>query len=192
MVAHGPREDRAHRPNRRRSSQRRRRRRVRAGARVWSAAGARRVPHERWRQNVDAHAVRRREHRVLGRRDGREQPAHSLCGHVAARNPYLGTRQRRARQRPVQVDRRRPDVETPCRSRTAEIAARQDIAAGVTRQSKSRLRADRNRRRHADEPRREDAKRLVVAERRWRRELGARELGSAAPRAHPLLHALRC
>ena len=64
--------------------------RVRARPRLRSAAGARRVPHRRRRQDLAADAVRRREHRLLRHRDGRAQPAHPLRRHVAARDPHLG------------------------------------------------------------------------------------------------------
>ena len=86
--------------------------RLRARPRLRPAAGARRLPHDRRRQDVDARAVRRREHRLLRHRDGSEQPAHPVRRHVAARDPHLGARERRAGQRPVQVARRRRDVDS--------------------------------------------------------------------------------
>ena len=81
--------------------------RVRARPRLRAAAGARRVPHHRRRQDLGARAVRRREHRLLGHRDGSDEPAHALRRHVAARDPHLGPRERRPGQRPVHVARRR-------------------------------------------------------------------------------------
>ncbi len=62
---------------------------------------------DRRRQDVGSAAVRRREHRLLGRRDGRDEPAHPLRRDVADRNSHVGPHERRSGQRPVQVDRRR-------------------------------------------------------------------------------------
>ena len=69
----------------------RHRRRVRARPRVRSAAGARAssAPPTAAR-TWDRVALRRREHRLLGRRDGPEEPAGAVRRHVAARNPHRG------------------------------------------------------------------------------------------------------
>ena len=101
--AHGPRADRPHRHGRRASEEPGRRAGLRAGPRLRAAAGARRVPHDGRRQDLGARAVRRREHRLLRPRDGSDEPAHALRRHVAARDPHLGPRERRARQRPLHV-----------------------------------------------------------------------------------------
>ncbi len=61
-----------------------------------AAAGARRLPHDRRRPALGARALRRREHRLLRPVDGREEPAHDLCRHVAGRDASLGDAQRRA------------------------------------------------------------------------------------------------
>ena len=59
-----------------------------------------------WKQR----AVRERQDRRRGTVDGRDQPAHPLRGDVGARPSAMAGHQRRARQRPVQVDRQRRDL----------------------------------------------------------------------------------
>ena len=105
--AHGPRADRPHRQGHRASEESRRRARVRARSRLRAATGTRRLSHRRRRQELGARAVRRREHRLLRARHGSDQPAQAVRGHVAGRHQDLGPRERRSRQRPVHVERRR-------------------------------------------------------------------------------------
>ncbi len=131
------------------------------------------------------------EHRLLGHRHRSAQSAGALRGHVADRNPHMGSHERRARQRALQVRGRRAHVEAPDGSRVAEIAGRQDLSAGRAEQFQPRLRADRNGRRAPGRRRHADAERIALAQRRWRRALGARQLRSTAARPHALLHALR-
>ena len=78
------------------------------------------------------------EHRLLRRRDRSAQPARALCRHVAARDPHLGTHQRRPGQRPVPSDRRRRHLEaarpgTACRSRRSARSRRRSRRATPNR-----------------------------------------------------------
>ena len=78
-----------------------RRRCLRVRPRVRAATGARRLPHDRRRQDLGPRPVRGRKHRLLGSRHGSEQPAHPVRRHVADRDPHVGTHERRAGQRDV-------------------------------------------------------------------------------------------
>ncbi len=73
--------------------------------------GARRLQEHRRRQDLEAHAVQGSAHRRRRHRDRRQQPQRDLrraVGGVPHRIPDV---ERRTRQRPVQVDRRRRDVD---------------------------------------------------------------------------------
>ena len=65
-------------------------------------------------------AVRRREHRLLGPRDGSEEPARAVRRHVAVRDPDVGPRERRPGQRAVRLARRRRDLEEADGQRPAD------------------------------------------------------------------------
>ena len=156
------------------------RRRLRRGARdlLRAAAGARRLPHDRRRQDVGARPLRGREHRRLRPRDGPDQPADPLRRHLADRHQDVGPQERRAGQRPLRVARRRLDVEADHAPRPARAAAREDRGRRRAVRSAARLRADRD-----------GAARLPLALRRRRRELEARQPQPALERAAALLHA---
>ena len=62
------------------------------------------------------------------------QPAQAVCRHVAVRDQDVGARERRSGQRPVQVDRRRNDLDETARTRAA------DAATSARSKSRSRLR----------------------------------------------------
>ena len=140
----------------------RHRARLRAGPRVRPAAGARRLPHDRRRQDLDEGALRGREHRLLRPRDGPVEPAHPLRRHVAARDPHVGPHERRPGQRAVRVARRRRHVEAAHRARAADEAGGQSRGRDRALEPEPRLRADRDRRRHPLE-RRAHRKRPALA-----------------------------
>ena len=86
--------------------------------------------------------------------------------------------ERRTRQRPLQVVRRRRHVDRDLAAcRAAHGPAGQDRRVGVGRRRQSRLRDHRSRRRRA------------LLDRRWRAELDAGERGPQHPAARLLLHA---
>jgi hypothetical protein len=140
----GTRADGAHRSHRDPSDEPRHRPGLRAGPRVRTAAGAWRLPHDRWRRHLDEGAVRRREHRLLGPRDGCRESARALRRHVADRDPHLGAHQRRARERPLQVDRRRRHLGAAARQRAPDEAARQGRAGTLGLEPESGVRDDRD------------------------------------------------
>ena len=117
--ADGSRADRTHPATGRPSHESRHRARLRARPRLRSAGGARRVPHDRRRRHLDEDALHRREQRLLGHRDGPDESAHPVRRHVDARDPHLGSRQRRPGQRALHVARRRRDVDAAAGSRPA-------------------------------------------------------------------------
>ena len=110
--AHGAREDRAHSAHRHPSTGSQHGPRLRARSRLRSAAGARRLPHDRRRHDVDEGPLRRREHRLLRPRDGSEEPARAVRRDVAARDQDMGTHERRAGRRTLRLARRRRDVDS--------------------------------------------------------------------------------
>jgi len=61
--------------------------------------------------DVDANAVRGREHGLLGHRDGPQQPARAVRGYVAIRDPHVGTHERGPGSGPLHLARRRRHVE---------------------------------------------------------------------------------
>ena len=127
-----------------------RRARVRARPRLRPAAGARRLPHDRRRQDVDEDAVRGREHRLLGHRDGPPTTrASSSPGCGSSRStPGAG----RAAGRAAGSTRRAtaaPTWKKLDRPRPADAARRQGGRGHLALEPEPRLRADRDRRRRA-------------------------------------------
>ena len=116
---------RAGSPHRRRPARSRRRAGLRAGHRLRTAAGPRRLPHERRRQDVGEDAVRGREDRLLRPGHGSQQSARPVRGDVAARDPHLGPRERGPRERDVPLERRRRHLEAGRRQRPASEAVGQ-------------------------------------------------------------------
>ena len=157
-----------------------------ARPRLRAAAGAGRIPDHRRRADVDQDALHRRERRLLGHRHGSEEPARAVRRDVDARNPYLGTRQRRPWQRPVHLARRRRDLDPAAGPRTADQAGRQGGRRHLGVEPAAGLRADRNRRRRAMEGP-GDRTRPAVADRQRRRHLAGRQLRPQRDGPRPLL-----
>ena len=124
LAAHGARFHGSHRPHRDRSHQSPDRIRVRARPCLRSRATTGRLSYRRRRQDVDAHAVRRPEHRLLGSRDRSQRSQHALCGDVAVRSEDVALAERRAGQRVVGFARRRAHMEAPGRSRASSRQSR--------------------------------------------------------------------
>ena len=147
----GARTDGAHSPARHPSDQSRHRLRLRAGAFVRSAAGARRLPHHGRRRELGAGALRGREHRVLGHRPRPGQPAQPVRRDVAARDPHLRPHQRRTRRRPARLPRRRRHLGeaqwSRQRHRVAEPAGGEGRGGDRALEHAARLRDARDRRR---------------------------------------------
>ena len=80
-----------------------------------------------------------------------EEFADTVRRHVAARNSYVGPRERRPGQRTVHIARWRRDLDAAHRARSAGEAGRQSGGRDRADESESRLRADRNGRRRAAE-----------------------------------------
>ena len=124
--AHGLRRDRPHRPHPRASDEPGHCHCVRDRTHHGSAAGARRVPHDRRRRALGSRVVRRREHRMFGTVDGREESADALRRHVAGGDASVGDAERRAGQRHLRLARRRREVDEGRGCGPSAIAARQD------------------------------------------------------------------
>ena len=129
-----------------------------------SDAGSRRVPLERWRQDLGARAVPRREDRRGRSGDRSEESGRPLRGAVGGVPHAAFAVERRTGQRPVQVDRRRRDLDGDhAQAGAAEGPDRQDRRVGVGRGLEPRLR-----------DRRSGGRRRVLVGRR-RRDLDAGE-----------------
>ena len=153
LDAHGPRQDRPHRPHRHRPEEPRHRARVRARPRLRSAAGARRLPHHRRRQDVGARRCSstrtpaaptsrwtRTTRACCSPACGRSR---STRGGATSGGPGSGLFKSIDGGVDVEAARRR----TACRQRAASARCRRRSRRS---NSEPRLRADRNRRRHAD------------------------------------------
>ena len=147
MDPHGPRQYRPHRACADSPDGPGRGVRLRPRARLRPAGRTRRLPHPGWGENLGSRAVRGSEHRLFRHRDGPEQSADPVRGHVAARDPHLGSRERRAGKRPLQVHRRRGNLEEGHRQRTADQSHRQTRPRHRPYRPEPHLRVDRNRRR---------------------------------------------
>ena len=153
------------------------RHRVRRGARprLRPEPGARRLPHDGRRQDVAAGPEEGRGHRRLRRRDGSVEPGDPLRRLLAGAPPAVGSVERRARQRPLRLARRRRHLEAAHRQRPARRHLGQGRRRGRAVRRPARLRADRS-----------GEGRAVPIGRR-RRELGARQPSRAAPPARLVL-----
>ena len=129
----------------------RHRARLRARSRLRAAAGARRLPHHRRRRDLDeSRCSSTRTPAAPTSRWIRQEPAHAVRRHVAARDPHVGTHERRPGQRAVHVARRRRDVDSACTGRgLPDEAGRQGRRGDRAVESASRLRAHRDRRRRS-------------------------------------------
>ena len=181
LESHGTRLDRPRGAHGDPPHQPRRRVRMRAGPRVRPGAGSRCVSHHRRWEDVDAGAVRGREHRLRRPGDGPRRPQRSVRGDVAAGDQDLESEERRAGERPVGDARRRHDVEAAGGARAARGEPRggQDRRRGRPVRSQSRVHADR---RHRP---------LAVPLRRRRRHLAPREPQPRYGGTRAVLRALR-
>ena len=82
-----------------------------AGARLGPQRRARHLPLRGRRQDLEEDPLRRRQDGRLGPRDGSLEPAHPLRRVLAGRPPPVGARLGRPRQQPLEVDRRRRQLE---------------------------------------------------------------------------------
>ena len=148
---------------------------LRAGARLRAAAGARRLPDDRRRQDLGARAVRRREHGLLGlTMDPRTRASSSrACGRSTSRRGGAKAAGLAA------ACSSRTTAERPGRGCSGrglpDARRREDGRRHRAVEPEPRLRADRDRRRRAVEGQ-GDRPRPGVAIGRWRRELAGREL----------------
>ena len=174
-------QDRPHRASDRASAESGRRARVRARPRLRAAARARRLPHDRRRQELGPRAVRRREHRLLGAGDGSAEPAQAVRRHVADRDQDVGPRERRARaaacsRRTTAARRGRGCAAAACPTRDVG-----KVKVAIAPSNPDRVYAhDRNRRRHSVE-----RARRPIAARCGGRTTAARTGGSSATTATP-------
>ena len=180
LEAYGAAGERPHRPHHRAPHRRQYGLRVRGGTSHRAAGGAGRVPHQRWRQDLEAHPLRRPEHRLLRPLAGSEGPQHMVAGtwdvamHTYAMfsgGPGSGV---------YIVARWRRHLEEGGRPRHAEVARRQDRCRHRAEQFEACVCVD------------PDCRPGVgVALRRRRRELGRGELAARADRARRILHSPR-
>ena len=121
------------------------------GPRLRAAAGARRVPHDRRRQDVGRVLFVDENTGCSDLAMDPNNPRILFAGHVAARDPHLGPRERRARQRPLHVARRRRDLDA-AQGNGLPTKPVGKVAVAIARgESEPRLRADRDGRRRAVE-----------------------------------------
>ena len=165
-----------HRPRRRppEGSEHRLRRRARASVRA--ERRARPVQDDRRRQDLDEHEVHRQRHGLHRRRDGPVESERALRRLVPAPARSVGLQRRRTRQRPVEDNRRRQEVDEahrqrpsrqsdnrPDRDRHRALQAGHDLRV-VRSRSERRHRRRRQRRRHADAAGRRAAAAAVAAD----------------------------
>ena len=89
-------------------------------------AGTWRLSHDRWRADVEARVVRRRQHRRNRRRDAPDGLENALRRDVAARASHVGTRERRHGERHLRHPRRRRHMDEARGERAADARARED------------------------------------------------------------------
>ena len=119
---------------------------LRRGARapVGPEPGARALQDDGRRPQLDQHEVRRPGHRLRGRGDGPAEPGHAVRGLVPAPPDAVRLQRRRARQRPVEDDRRRRDLDE-AHEGAARGRDRTHRDRGLPARSEDRLRARRAR-----------------------------------------------
>ena len=143
------------------------------GKRLRPEPRARRLPHARRRQDLGAGALQGRGHRRLRRGARPAQPAHRLRRPLAGAAPAVGADERRARQRPLRLARRRRHVEAA----QGQGPARGDLGQGRRRgralRPAARLRA-------RSRPRRAGSSAPTTAARRWTLASGHRALRQRA------------
>jgi len=194
LAAPGPGRQQAHRQDPGRSAASGHRAGRRARPLLRAEPRARRVPLHRRRQDLEADAARGRRHRRGGHGRRSRQPAGGLRGDLAGAQLAVAVvlpAQRGAGQRPVQVHRRRCELEAPGRSRLAQRRprahrhrhhARQPrLCRGERRRASGAERPLPLRRRRRDvagaEPRRLAAERLLQPHHRRSHRSGPRVLG---------------
>ena len=133
-----PRRQQSDRPDANSSHQRRRRLRRGDRTSLRTKRRARRVPDEGRRQDVAEGPLRRRQDRRRGHRAGPIEPADSLRDDVAGAADAVEHHEHRPGRRPLQVDRRRRDVDE-ADGRLAGGQSREDRRHGVAGESAARL-----------------------------------------------------
>ena len=103
-------------------------------------SGARRVPLARRRQDLGEGPLQGRPDRRRGPGDGSVQSQHPLRHALGSRPHALEHDERRTRQRPLPLERRRDDLEEGRRQRLARRRAWQDRRGRVRRRQPARLR----------------------------------------------------
>ena len=129
LEEHGPQGQQADREDRRRSDGLQRRLRRGARGSVGRRRRARRLQDHRRRQHLAARPSRRRRHGRDRTADGSQQQQDAVCGDVSAAARAVGHERRRAGQRDLEVDRRRPDLD---QARTAASRRVREAAPAST------------------------------------------------------------
>ncbi len=168
-----------HRPHHRASGQSRHRLRLRAGADHRAAAGARRLPHHRRRPALGrAYCSRTRTSAARDSRMDAHEPAHADRRHVAGGDAHLGRVERRPRQRPLSLPRRRRHLDSASRSTACPKSPLGKIDVAIAPTNSNRVYALIQTRDQGSVWRSDDGG----------RELAARQLAACAHRPRRLLH----